>query len=91
MRIDILCNPKTNEHCGEVMHNVTEALSKTGVVAEVHLHHDVHKMIDHRVYVTPALVLDDTVRVAGRVPEVREIISFFAESPRYHDRMKKVA
>lgn len=91
MRIDILCNPKHNEHCDEVLRNVNEALARTGVVAEVHIHHDIHKMIDNRVYVSPALMIDDTVRVAGRVPETREIVSFFAERPRYHRRLQKVA
>jgi hypothetical protein len=36
-------------------------------------------------------MIDDAVRIAGRVPETKEIISIFAERPRYHKRLKKVA
>lgn len=91
MRIDILTHPKHSEAGEQVLKNVTEALERSGIVAEVHVHHDVHRMIDYRIYVSPALMIDDAVRVAGRVPEVREIMSIFAERPRYHNRLKKVA
>lgn len=91
MKIDILTHPKHMEEADKALQNVQEALARTGIEAEVHVYHDVHKMIDHRVYVAPALMIDDTVRIAGRVPETREIISIFAERPRYHKRLQKVA
>lgn len=91
MRIDILCKPETGGRCERLLDNVREALEKTGVEAEVHVYHDRRKMIDNRVYVAPALMVDDSVRVAGRIPEVREIIGLFAEKPRYHMRLRKVA
>ena len=36
-------------------------------------------------------MIDDVVRIAGRVPEVREIKSFIVERPRYVERMREVA
>jgi hypothetical protein len=48
-------------------------------------------MIDNRVYVSPALLIDDILRVAGRVPEVKEIAGLLSERPRYHKRMQDVA
>ncbi|MEJ2699519.1 MAG: thioredoxin family protein [Desulfuromonadales bacterium] len=91
MRIDILCKPESSSRCERTLENVREALEELSVKAEVHVFRDRRKMIDNRVYVSPALLIDDTVRVAGRVPEVREIISLIAERPRYRKRMQEVA
>ncbi len=91
MRIDILGKPESGQRCEKALENVRQALAETGVEAEVHVFRDRRKMIDHRVYVSPALVIDDSVRIAGRIPEVREIISMLAERPRYQKRLKKAA
>ncbi len=48
-------------------------------------------MIDHRVYVSPGLLVDDLLRVAGRIPDVHEIKAFICERPRYQAREKEVA
>ena len=42
-------------------------------------------------YVGPALLVDDVVRIAGRIPDIREIKSFIVERPRYVERMREVA
>lgn len=91
MKIEILANARSAEAGDALLNNVKEALERTDLEAEVHIYHDAHKMIDHRVYVAPALMIDDNVRVAGRIPETQEIISIFAERPRYHKRLKRVA
>ena len=91
MRIDILCKPESESRGDRVLRNVRAALAELGVKAEVHLYRDRRKMIDHRVYVAPALVVDDVVRIAGRVPAVNEIKSFIVERPRYVHRFSKVA
>jgi len=91
MRIDILCNPDGGQRCELALANVREVLNELDVRAEVHLFRDRRKLVDNRVYVAPALVIDDIVRIAGRVPEVNEIKSFIVERPRYVERMKEVA
>jgi hypothetical protein len=91
MRIDIICTPDAGSRAQRVLANVRLALTEMDVRAEVHLFCDPRKMIDNRVYVTPALMIDDVVRIAGRVPEVREIKSFIVERPRYVERMREVA
>jgi hypothetical protein len=91
MRIDILCNPEGGQSCERVLANVREVLTELEVRAEVHLVCDSRKLVDNRVYIAPALVIDDIVRIAGRVPEVNEIKSFIVERPRYVERMKEVA
>ncbi len=91
MRIDILCKPESGGRCERTLKNVREALAELGVEAEVHLFRDRRKMIDNRVYVSPALLIDDCVRIAGRVPEVSEITSLLVERPRYRRRLQEVA
>lgn len=91
MRIDILCKPDSEGRCDMTMDNVREALSQLGVEAEVHMFRDKRKMIDNRVYVVPALMIDDQVRVAGRTPEVDEIVRFIVERPRYLRSVAEVA
>lgn len=91
MRIDILCKPENPESCSGTVDNVREALEKLGVEAEVHQFQDSRKLIDNRVYVVPALMIDDQLRIAGRVPEVDEIVNFIVERPRYLKDVAKVA
>ena len=91
MRIDMLCKPEAGQRGERVLDNVRKALQEMDVRAEVHLFCDRRKMVDNRVYVAPALLIDDVVRVAGRVPEIREIKSFIVERPRYVERMQDVA
>jgi len=83
MRIDILCKADGQGRCEGTLSNVRAALDKMGVEAEVHQFQDSRKLIDNRIYVVPALLIDDQVRIAGRVPEVEEIVAFLAERPRY--------
>ncbi len=91
MRIDILCSPDQPESCQGTVKNVREALDQLGVKAEVHQFSDLRKMIDNRIYVVPALLIDDQLRIAGRVPEVEEIINLIAERPRYRQDVAAVA
>lgn len=91
MRIDILCKPEGAQRGERVLANVRSALNEMDVRAEVHLFCDRRKMVDNRVYVAPALLIDDVVRISGRIPEVREIKSFIVERPRYVERMRDVA
>ena len=91
MRIDILCKPEGGQRGKRILDNVREALSEMDVRAEVHLFCDRRKLVDNRVYVAPALLVDDVVRIAGRIPDVREIKSFIVERPRYVERMSEVA
>jgi hypothetical protein len=87
MRIDILCKPENSRRAERTLENVREALASLEMEAEVHVFMDRRKMIDYRVYVSPAVLIDDNVRVAGRVPEVRELKSILVERPRYMKRM----
>jgi len=91
MRIDILCKPEGGQRGERVLAIVRQALEDLEVRAEVHLFCDRRKMVDNRVYVGPALLIDDIVRIAGRVPDISEVKSFIVERPRYVERMRDVA
>ena len=91
MRIDIICKPDKSTKGDRTLENVRQALDEMGVRAEVHLFRDRRKMVDNRIYVGPALLIDDVVRVSGRVPEIREIKALIAERPRYLQRVQQVA
>ena len=91
MRIDILCKPESGRRGERTLANVREALQELGVEAEVHLYRDRRKMIDNRVYVSPALLIDDNVRIAGRAPEVKEIAGLLIERPRDLKRLEEGA
>lgn len=91
MRIDILCKPESGRRGERTLANVRQAIDQLGVEAEVHLFKDRRKMIDNRVYVGPALLIDDQVRIAGRIPETTEIVSLIVERPRYRNRIQNVA
>ncbi len=91
MRIDILCRPDSSHRCDRTLKNVRSALESMSVEAEVHLYRDSKKMIDNRVYVTPALLIDDDLRVSGRVPDVDEIRAMIRGRPHYQQRLKDVA
>lgn len=91
MRIDILCKPDCGQRCERTLENVRHVLEDLAVNAEVHVYKDRRKMIDNRVYVSPALVLDDNLRVSGRVPDPAEIRTMIVERPRYRQRLSEVA
>ncbi|PLX99601.1 MAG: thioredoxin family protein [Desulfuromonas sp.] len=91
MRIDIICRPDSNQKCYLALNNVRTALEALSIEAEVHLYRDRKKMIDNRVYVTPAVLIDDDLRISGRVPEVVEICEMIRARPHYRQRLKDVA
>jgi len=91
MRIDIFSTPDHPENCRATAANVYEALDQLGVKAEVHQFNDLRKLIDNRVYVVPALMIDDQLRISGRVPGIDEIVGFIAEHPRYRQEVAHVA
>ncbi len=71
MKIEILgmgC-PK----CKQLFENVQKAVNEIGIDAELVKVEDMDKITDYAVMVTPALVIDGVVKVAGKVSTVDEI------------------
>jgi small redox-active disulfide protein 2 len=72
MKIEILGSgcPK----CGELEKRAKEAVAKAGVKATVTHVYDINKIIERGVISTPALAVDGTVVVSGRIPAVDELV-----------------
>ncbi|OGX09039.1 MAG: hypothetical protein A2Y06_07520, partial [Omnitrophica WOR_2 bacterium GWA2_37_7] len=59
--------------CKQLLNNVQKAVDEKGIVAELVKVEDMDKITEYGVMMTPALVLDGVVKVAGKVPSVEEI------------------
>jgi len=77
MKIEILGTgcPK----CKKLNELVEEAINDLGVSAEIIKVTDINKMIDYGVMVTPALVIDGEIKVAGKVPNKQEVTQWIEE------------
>jgi len=77
MKIEILGTgcPK----CKKLNALVEEAVSELGVLVEIIKVTDINKIIDYGVMVTPALIIDGDVMVAGKIPEKEEITKWIKE------------
>jgi small redox-active disulfide protein 2 len=59
--------------CNKTKEMVEKAVKETGVDAEIVKVEDFDKILGYGVMVTPALVIDGDVKVAGKVPSVDDI------------------
>lgn len=77
MKIEILGTgcPK----CKKLNQLVEEAINELGVSAEIIKVTDINKIIDYGVMVTPALVIDKEIKVAGKIPSKQEVINWIEE------------
>ena len=62
--------------CKTTYNNVLEALKQTGKEAEVTKIEDIMEMMKYDVLTTPVLMIDDVVKVKGRVADINEIKEF---------------
>jgi small redox-active disulfide protein 2 len=59
--------------CKTTYSNVLEALKQTGIQANVIKIEDIEEMMKYNVLTTPVLMIDDVIKVKGRVADVNEI------------------
>ena len=59
--------------CVKLTQNAEEAVKQAGVAADIEKVTDINKIMEFGVMMTPALVVDGVVKVAGKVPKVEEI------------------
>jgi small redox-active disulfide protein 2 len=64
--------------CGKLYEVTEQAAKELGVPYEITKVTDLKQMIALQVMVTPALVVDGSLKVAGRVPSVEEIKALLA-------------
>lgn len=77
MKIEILGTgcPK----CKKTKDVVEKVLKETGVEAEVVKVEDIEKILNYGVMVTPAVVIDGEVKVAGKVPDEKVIKKWISQ------------
>lgn len=59
--------------CKTTYNNVLEAIKQTGIEAEVTKIEDIEEMMKYNVLTTPVLMIDEVVKVKGRIADINEI------------------
>jgi small redox-active disulfide protein 2 len=62
--------------CKQLEKDVYNALAELDVAADVSKVQDISKIMAYKVMVTPALVIDGEVKVAGRLPRKEELYKY---------------
>ena len=60
--------------CKTTYNNVLEALKQTNIEANVVKVEDIEEMMKYNVLTTPVLMIDEQIKIKGRVAQVNEII-----------------
>ncbi|MGA7104818.1 MAG: thioredoxin family protein [Candidatus Deferrimicrobiaceae bacterium] len=61
--------------CRQMAEVVRKAVEKSGVDAPISKVEDIREIVKFKVMTTPALAIDDEVKISGRVPTVEEVTS----------------
>jgi len=59
--------------CKTTYNNVLEAIKQTGIEAEVTKIEDIEEMMKYNILTTPVLMIDEVIKVKGRVADINEI------------------
>jgi len=59
--------------CKTTYNNVLEALKETGIEANVEKIEDIEEIMKYNVLTTPVLMIDEVMKIKGRVADVNEI------------------
>ncbi len=59
--------------CKTTYNNVLEAIKQMGIEADVTKIEDIEEMMKYNVLTTPVLIIDDIIKVKGRVADINEI------------------
>jgi small redox-active disulfide protein 2 len=62
--------------CKTTYNNVLEALKQLGIEANVIKIEDIEEMMKYNVLTTPVLMIDDQIKVKGRIAQIDEIKEF---------------
>jgi small redox-active disulfide protein 2 len=77
MKIEILGTGCSK--CNKTKEVVEKVLKNTGVKAEVVKVEDIETIMKYGVMITPAVVVDGDVKIAGKVPDEKEIKKWITE------------
>lgn len=65
--------------CKTTFHNAQEAVKQLGIEAELIKIEDIEEMMRYNVLTTPVLMIDDVVKVKGRIAQIEEIKDFLKQ------------
>ena len=64
--------------CRQMVEVVRKAVEKSGMDVAISKVEDIREIMKFKVMATPALAIDDEVKISGRVPTVEEVTSLLA-------------
>lgn len=59
--------------CKTTFHNVEEAVKQLGIDAEITKVEDIEEMMKYNVLTTPVLVINEEIKIKGRIAQIDEI------------------
>ena len=59
--------------CKTTFHNVEEAVKQLGIEANIIKIEDIEEMMRYNVLTTPVLMIDDVIKIKGRIAQIDEI------------------
>lgn len=59
--------------CKTTYNNVLDALKETGIQANVEKIEDIEEMMKYNILSTPVLMIDDVIKIKGRIAHTNEI------------------
>ncbi len=59
--------------CKKVTDNVKRAVDELGLDIEVEKVEDINRILEYGIMITPGVVIDGEVKVAGKIPDVKKI------------------
>ena len=65
--------------CKTTFHNVEEAVKQLGIEAKIIKIEDIEEMMQYNVLTTPVLMIDDVVKIKGRIAQIDEIKDFLKQ------------
>ena len=65
--------------CKTTFNNAQEAVKQLGIEAELIKIEDIEEMMRYNVLTTPVLMIDDVVKVKGRIAQIDEIKEFLKQ------------
>jgi len=65
--------------CERLEKDVYNALAELDIAAEVSKIKDIKKMMDYKVMLTPALVINGKVKASGGVPKIQDLKKYIQE------------
>lgn len=65
--------------CKTMFHNAEEAVKQLGIEAEIIKIEDIEEMMQYNVLTTPVLLVDEVIKVKGRIAQIDEIKEFLKQ------------